>query len=181
MRRIARQVDDVEDTGSGGVKVYAELLTGDGFAGFGDVIGVEYSAPPEGHATQRFDDLLHIDVSHDGKVSVNTLHIADKAVFPIRLSELECHPLGSQAFIPLSSARFIVAVCPQGPAPDLSQLRVFVTGGRQGVNFAPGVWHAPFTSLDSNATVLMIERNGPGSNLRKVAVRDSGIVVEAPA
>jgi ureidoglycolate lyase len=61
-------------------------------------------------------------------------------------------------FVPLSCRRFLVVVCPSDARgePDLSQLRAFLCGPGQGVNYHAGVWHHPIIALDGPAEFLML-------------------------
>ena len=88
---------------------------------------------------------------------------------------MERHPLGSQAFVPMSERPFAVVVAPPGSAPEPSDLRAFVTNGRQGVHYRPGVWHHPLLVLDQPADVLVIDRVGPGVDLDVVSFLVHGI------
>ena len=71
----------------------------------------EYAAPNAGMA-RRFHDLAEIEVVGDGARTVIGLVEAQAYALPLRLSLVERHPLGAQAFIPLSAAPFLVVVCP---------------------------------------------------------------------
>jgi ureidoglycolate lyase len=71
---------------------------------------------------------------------------------------LERHPCSSQAFIPLRCSRYLVIVAPSEPdgTPRWSALRAFVARPGQGINYAPGTWHHPFTALDTAADLAML-------------------------
>jgi ureidoglycolate lyase len=58
---------------------------------------------------------------------------------------LEPHPLGSQLFLPLGFARFVIVLAPAGRSGEPDDIFAFVTDGRQGVNYRAGVWHHPLT------------------------------------
>jgi len=74
---------------------------------------------------------------------------------------VERHALGSQAFVPLARARFVVVVAPAGATSRPSDLRAFITNGQQGVNYRPGVWHHPLLALDQVSDFLVLHRGGP--------------------
>jgi ureidoglycolate lyase len=61
-------------------------------------------------------------------------------------------------FVPLACRRFLVVVCPSDARgePALDQLRAFVCGPGQGVNYRPGVWHHPIIALDGPADFVML-------------------------
>jgi ureidoglycolate lyase len=70
--------------------------------------------------------------------------------------------------LPLDPAPFLIVVAPAGPAPGSDALRAFVTDGRQGVNYARGVWHHPVIAIDRESDFLVVDRGGPGDNLVEV-------------
>src|SRR5258706_2333299 len=91
-----------------------EPLTRAAFAPFGDVIeaGAAAAVFPinQGSAT-RFHDLARIDTATGGGRTVVSLCRAQPRTLPFAVAMLERHPLGSQAFVPLSPAqRYLVVV-----------------------------------------------------------------------
>lgn len=83
------------------------------------------------------------------------------------LKVFERHPLGSQAFVPLSGRPYLVAVAPAG-AFDPTAVQVFRARPDQGVNYARGVWHHFCLALGAESDFLVIDRAGPGDNLDEV-------------
>ena len=77
---------------------------------------------------------------------------------------MERHPLGSQAFLPMSERPYVVLVAPIGELYEGS-LRAFVTRGWQGVNYARGVWHHPLIALGGISDFVVVDRGGEGNNL----------------
>jgi ureidoglycolate lyase len=77
---------------------------------------------------------------------------------------MERHPLASQAFIPSGTGPFLVLVAPPGEIVQPAQLRVFLTNGRQGVNYHRGVWHHPVLALKPDQDFIIIDRGGEGHN-----------------
>lgn len=53
----------------------------------------------------------------------------------------------------------------------------FLTGSRQGVNYAANVWHAPLLALEDDAMFAVIDRIGPGENLEEAAL-ETPIVID---
>lgn len=143
-----------------------ELLDAAAFQPFGDVIeaSAQVSNYPinEGWA-QRFHDLARIDTGRDGGRTLASIFRAKARPLPLRLSLLERHNRGSQAFVALAPRRFLVVVAPPGPQPDLARLRCFVAAPGQGVNYAPGTWHHPLIAIDADTDFLVIDRGGPGA------------------
>ncbi|MGE5514582.1 MAG: ureidoglycolate lyase [Bacteroidota bacterium] len=141
----------------------AEALNADAFAPFGEVIEEPPVDSAAAKSNRRFDDLIGIDAGPNGRAMLSLLRVQVPATTPHAITMLERHPLGSQAFIPCTPARLLIAVAPGGDQPDLNGLRVFVTNGRQGMNYRRGVWHAPIAAL-APATLMVIDRNGEGAN-----------------
>ena len=90
---------------------------------------------------------------------------------PIEIHLLERHPLGSQAFMPLSQHDWLVVVAHgnvAGDAPDFSTLACFRPSGVQGVSYDRGIWHHPLLVLQTTQDFLVIDRRGEGHNLDEV-------------
>lgn len=143
--------------------VRAIALTPEVFAPFGEVVQEPEFDPADPKPNRRYDDLVPIDAGPSGAPMVSLLRMREAAQPPYRITKLERHPLGSQAFIPCKPARFLLVVAPGTETPDLDRVMVFVTDGSQGVNYHRGVWHAPMMVL-SPTTLVIVDRKGPGAN-----------------
>jgi ureidoglycolate hydrolase len=66
---------------------------------------------------------------------------------------VERHPFGSQAFMPLSPAPFLVVVCPDEGPDGPGQPHAFLTRPGQGVNYHRNVWHAVLTPIGENRRI----------------------------
>jgi ureidoglycolate lyase len=141
-----------------------EPLTAEAFRPYGDVIeasdAVQHFSINRGDAV-RYHDLAEVDVSAEGGRPIVSIFRALPHGLPLQLSMLECHPLGSQAFMPLSPQSFIVVVSRAGPPPAPTQLRCFQAAPGQGVNYARGTWHHPLLALHAACDFLVIDRGGP--------------------
>ena len=73
-----------------------------------------------------------------------------------------------QAFMPITPEPFLVLVAPPGEAPLPEDFKGFVTNGRQGVNYARGVWHHPLIALGQAGDFIVVDRGGEGENLDEV-------------
>lgn len=135
-------------------------LTRERFAPYGDVIeSAEVDRAMMNAARfERFDDLCSIDMADGGRVTVSIARCRVATSLPYRIDMVERHPLGSQAFIPLSGSRMIVVVAPPEEGVDASDLRAFVTNGRQGINYHRGTWHMPLIAFDAGQEFLIIDR-----------------------
>jgi ureidoglycolate lyase len=162
-----------------GREIEAQLLTKDAFAPFGEVIedkGAESFVINSGN-TLRLHDLCTVSPGADGRVLISLFRALEAITLPYRVPLLECHPLGSQAFIPRETASFLIVVAPVGRKPALGRMAAFVTDGGQGVNYAPGVWHLPLCSF-TKSTYVVVDRGGPGKNLREFKFESDEITVK---
>ena len=111
----------------------------------------------------RFDDLCDVDIV-DGRVAVSIACSRTATVLPYRIDMVERHPLGSQAFVPLSPCKMFIVVAPPKESVEPADLRAFETNGKQGINYRRGTWHMPLIALESGQRYLVIDRAGDGSN-----------------
>jgi len=151
-------------------------LTAERFAPYGDVIAAS-SDVTEAMNEARFDrynDLarLDVDAKSGGRVAMSIVRCRVPTALPYRFDMIERHPLGSQAFIPLTQQRFIVVVAPAGESAEAGDLRAFVTNGHQGINYLRGVWHMPLIALEAGQEFLVVDRTGGGGNLQQVVLSE---------
>ena len=146
----------------GDQQLVLEPLTPEAFKPFGDVIEAtecaQHFSINQGFA-ERFDRLTLIDVAQDGGQAAVSIFRAKARPQPLQLTMLEKHPLGSQAFMPLSGQPYLVVVALGGDQPDLKSLRCFAASGQQGVNYAKGTWHHPLLALH-DSDFLVLDRAG---------------------
>jgi ureidoglycolate lyase len=137
------------------------------FAPFGEVIearGVPDAMINEGRCA-RFDDLASMDFPEDGRAGISVFE-SEPVALPLTLKLMERHPLGSQAFLPLSAEPFLVIVAPdEGGVPGVPL--AFLTEPGQGVNYRRNVWHGVLTPLGNAARFAVIDRIGAGDNLEE--------------
>jgi len=99
---------------------------------------------------------------------------------PIELSVLEKHPLGSQAFMPMSGHAYLVVVAPGGNAPEIDKAQCFLASAAQGVNYAKGTWHHPLLALH-DGDFLVVDRSGAKGDMNCVefSLQGLGLLVSA--
>jgi ureidoglycolate lyase len=138
------------------------------FADFGDVIetkDAEQRLINEG-TTTRFHDLAAIDVADEDGRPLISIFRGQPFAFPVKITMMERHPLGSQAFFPLQNRSFLVVVAPdEDDRPGRPQ--AFLAAGDQGVNYAKNIWHHPLLALDAVGDFLVLDRGGAGANLEE--------------
>ncbi|MEO6395577.1 MAG: ureidoglycolate lyase [Devosia sp.] len=148
--------------------LHAEPLTCEGFLPFGQIIetaGAEHF-PINGGNTTRFHDLARIELAGANPRPLISIFRGRAFALPYTLTMVERHPLGTQAFYPLSPRPFLVIVTPdEGGRPGTP--RAFVTAPGQGVNIAMNCWHGVLTPLEAESDFLVLDRGGPGNNLEE--------------
>ena len=163
-----------------GVSIKAEEISRASFAPFGDLIvleGARTFSCNQGRAVRHHDLAPHIDVMDEGGRAGLSVYRSVASPLPFQVEVMERHPLGSQAFMPLSGLPYLVVVAPAGAAPTLADLRVFLAQGQQGVNYAPGVWHHPLLALGEVSDFLVIDRSGPGANCDEIELQPAGWII----
>ena len=160
-------------------RIVIEPLTRAAYAPFGQVIETEGAEhfPINGGMTERFHDLARIEFSGPEARPLLSIARGQPYALPLELAMLERHPLGSQAFVPLSPRPFLSIVAPdEGGVPGLP--RAFRAAPGQGVNMAANTWHAVLTPLEAVSDFLMIDRGGAGNNLEEHHFSTPYLVVE---
>lgn len=149
--------------------INVEPLTAEAFAPFGEVLAA--SGAPDKIINQglcgRFHDLATLDfIGDDARAGISVFK-SQKRSFPYTLEMVERHPLGSQAFLPMSMDPFLVIVCPDDQGRP-GRPRAFLTASGQGINFHRGTWHGVLTPLAEPGLFAVIDRIGDGDNLEEV-------------
>lgn len=147
-------------------RIETRPLTPDAFAPFGDVL--EASGSPDKLINQgrcgRFHDRAKLDF-HNGAAGIS-IFSAKKEALPYCLKMMERHPLGSQAFLPMTQHAFLVTVAPdKGGIPGTPL--AFVTVPGQGINLHRGIWHGVLTPLAEPGLFAVVDRIGDGANLEE--------------
>ena len=168
------------------LELTARPLTAAAFAAFGEVIEPENAAriSINDGLTTRFHDLFTIDVNDNGGRPVVSLFRTAPLPLPHRVRVMERHPRGSQAFMPTDEIPFLVLVAADvgrdvgGDASGdfgligAADLSLFITNGRQGVNFYKNTWHHFQIVLKKQRDFIVLDRAGPGDNLEETKIND---------
>jgi ureidoglycolate lyase len=148
--------------------IETRALTATAFAPFGQVIqkdGAHHYLINNGNCT-RFHDLAQVELTGEGARALISLFTAKHFTFPLTLSMVERHPLGTQAFYPLSGKPWVVIVClDEGGKPGTPH--AYIAAPDQGVNIGRNVWHAVLTPLEATSDFLVVDRGGGGMNLQE--------------
>lgn len=141
-------------------------LTAEAFAPYGRVIepGAGPGEPMNDGTLTRWRDVAGVDLDETGAVALSVARCDRPMSLPTTVRFVERHPLGSQTFVPLTVGALGIVVALPGPSVAPSDLRGFVTDGRQGVHYHRGVWHRPLIVFTPEQTLLIVERGGPEAN-----------------
>ena len=155
------------------MKLTPKALTKAAFAAYGQVVETldARSMPINQGLTTRYHDLFRIDVSRKGGHPIGSVFRTRPLPLPHRVTIMERHPLGSQAFIPLDEKPFLVLVGSAGESLTAEDLELFLTNGRQGVNIYRNTWHHFNIALGKTQDFLVIDRGGPGRNLDEIEIQ----------
>ena len=150
-------------------KIQAQIINKEAFAPYGELIecdgAITYKCN-QGRAIRYHDLLKNLDVTENsGKIGVS-IYKSIPSPIPFEVEVMERHPLGTQAFIPMTKdhqSRYLVAVAPAG---ELNP--AFIVNGQVGINYKKGVWHLPIVALDGDMDFLAIDRIGPEKNCDEI-------------
>jgi ureidoglycolate lyase len=147
-------------------QIPAEPLTATAFAPFGDVL--EAAGRPDrminAGLCARFHDRARIDIA-EGRAGLSVFDAVPRAL-PYDFDLVERHPLGSQAFLPMTRAPFLVIVAPDHHGTPGTP-RAFLTNGAQGINLHRGTWHGVLTPLHAPGLFTVLDRIGDAPNLEE--------------
>lgn len=144
-----------------------KAINKENFSKYGDLITTKDIEPliiNDGYA-KRFDNIAKLDTSGENGETTISIFSALKRTFPMKVHMMECHPLGSQAFIPMKETTFLCFVAPSGEKPDLEKIESFIIPPGLGINYKPGTWHFPLISTE-DMNFLVVDRKGAGENLK---------------
>lgn len=157
-----------------------ELLTAKAFAPFGVVLDKDLAEKRminEG-TTERFHALATADTGTGGGQTILSLFRGQPRSFPYRLTMMERHPLGSQAFFPVTNRAWIAVVAEDDDGRPGAP-RAFRVPGDIGLQYARGVWHHPLIAVGEPSLFLVMDREGEGDNLEEIGYRTPYIIAES--
>ncbi|EHG6168239.1 ureidoglycolate lyase [Escherichia fergusonii] len=143
------------------MKLQVLPLSQEAFSAYGDVIETQQRNffHINNGLVERYHDLVNVEILEQDRTLIS-INRAQPAIMPLVIHELERHPLGTQAFIPMKGEAFVVVVALGEDEPDLSTLRAFITNGDQGVNYHRNVWHHPLFAWQKVTDFLTVDRGG---------------------
>lgn len=158
-------------------QINIQPLTEEAFAPFGEVIDLNKAEnfPINNGMCTRFNDLATVELGGEKPRPLVNVFRGKPYDLPLHLKMVERHPLGSQAFIPMSKRPFLVIVSEDRDNIPQTPL-AFLTKPGQGVNIGQNIWHGVLTTLGEVSDFVVVDRGGPGDNLEEFFF-DEGFVV----
>ncbi len=152
------------------MNVKVQPLTAEAFAPYGEVLECTGASITINQGNcQRFHDLAGLDMD-GGQVGISLFH-AKLRTLPYELDLMERHPLGSQAFIPMSEDGFLILVADDDDGVPVN-IRAFVSVPNQGINLHKNIWHGVLTPLEGSGRFVVVDRIGEGNNLEEFPLLD---------
>jgi len=149
--------------------ITARQLTRENFAPFGEVLDAKdwpNHYPINNGKCERYHDLTTAEAAGTNARVILSLFKGTPYDFPLKLTMVERHPFGSQAFMPLSPRPFLVVVAQDTPTgPGVPQ--AFITHPGQGVNYPKNLWHGVLTPIGEAQDFLVVDRAGEENNVEE--------------
>ncbi|MBM2575652.1 ureidoglycolate lyase [Jannaschia sp. Os4] len=144
-------------------RIAAGPLTEAAFAPYGTIVAAGRGEDRLINAglCHRWHDQCRPDVA-DGEVSVSVFE-AEARRLPYALDLIERHPIGSQAFLPMTAHPFLVIVS-DGPE---AVPQAFLTAPHMGIQFHRGTWHGVLTPLHAPGLFAVVDYAGDRPNLEE--------------
>lgn len=149
--------------------IRAVAITAEAFAPFGELLAARETPTKFINAgrCERHNALATVE-RHGGEAIISIFR-SEPVSFPYECALLERHPLGSQAFFPITAGDWLSVVAPDIDGKPGTPLAFVVPSG-MGVNLRAGTWHGVLTPLDHAADFLVVDREGSGVNLEEVEI-----------
>ena len=148
-------------------QIRLKLLTETAFAQFGDVLAVKVK--PDQIINQgmcgRYHNLAKLAFAEGGEAGISVFDATPRTL-PYTLDMMERHPKGSQAFVPMHNAPFLVIVAADKDGLP-SRPHAFLTGPHTGINIHKNIWHGVLTPLSAPGLFAVIDRIGNDTNLEE--------------
>lgn len=126
---------------------YGWLADADGAAG----------RPINDGSSQRIDSVGDLQLTAEGGAPCLALFRASPRDARGPWQQLERHCLGTQTFVPMGGAHYVVLVALGEAQPDAQTLAAFAVAGHQAVTLRAGTWHHGLIAPDGGDFVV-IER-----------------------
>jgi len=148
-----------------------KALTAEDFAPYGEVVSTESarkSFSMNYDLATRYYDVADIDIEErEGKTCISLVH-SNAITFPFKPKVMEYHPHGSQLFYPLCESPFLILVGTPAKTLDASKVELFISNGKQGVNYNKNVWHHYLMPLNDGSQFMVVDRKANDKNCVEV-------------
>ena len=155
-------------------------LTQKSFAEYGDVIDIEYHNDIKSinyGMTDRYHNLAKLDLLEGNGTPLFNIFKARPVNYPFKIQMLERHPISSQLFYPMSDQPFLVLVANHQDSITVNTLKLFITNGRQGINYKRNTWHHYLLAISENSGFIVVDRGGNDKNCEEFYL-DEEIFIE---
>ncbi len=127
------------------MKLLTQPLTQEAFEPFGQVFTAP-EQPGQGHNMAQLENL------RSDAPAILSVFCVEPSELPLTIDNLERHEFSSQSFMPLDAVEYLVVVAPPSKEGVLNpdDIRAFVVGGDQCINFNANTWHYSMTTLGGN-------------------------------
>lgn len=146
------------------IELRTEPLTAAVFAPYGDVL--EAMGEPDKIINQgfcaRYHDRARLDFG-DGTPGISVFK-AEPRTLPYVVDMVERHPMGCQAFVPMSHDPYLVIVAEDDNGIPVN-LRAFMAAPGQGINYHRNIWHGVLAPLSAPGLFAVVDRIGTTPNL----------------
>ena len=118
--------------------------------------------------TTRFHKMATVNTFPSNAEVILSIFSATNRGYPFEINMMERHPVGTQAFFPLSEEPWLVVVAPDaGDKPDKKRIQCFRAAGNQGVQYDCNVWHHPLLILANKQDFFIVDRDADKNNLHE--------------
>lgn len=150
--------------------IYIEPLNPEAFGPYGDIIDAsgEPTSMINNGMCARYNNLAQLNFDPSGQAGISIFE-GQPYSLPHTVSLVERHPLGSQAFIPMSDAPFLVVVADDSAGTPINP-KAFLTQRQQGINIHRNIWHGVLTPLKNAALFAVVDWIGKRVNLEEFVV-----------
>ncbi len=141
-------------------------VSAEAFAPYGWVAEAEVQPGRSGRlindgSSLRVDGVGELDLTADGGTPCMAVFRAQPRDPHGPWLELERHRLGTQTFVPMGGASYVMLVALGATAPEPVTLAAFIANGQQAVTLRAGTWHHGLIAPEGGDFVV-IERSAAG-------------------
>lgn len=144
-------------------------ITAEAFAPYGELLAARETPSKLINAGRCERHHALATVERGGGEAILSIFRSQPISLPYDCALLERHPLGSQAFFPITPTDWLSVVAPDENGRPGAAIAFIVPAG-MGLNLHAGTWHGVLTPLDQVADFLVIDREGAGINLEEIEI-----------